>query len=57
MRAIDAGKHVLVEKPMADSADEVRRMFAFAEEKGVVILEAIHFTCDTRVSLLSLAVD
>ena len=43
MRAIAAGKHVLVEKPMADTADEARRMIEFAKEKGVVLLEALHW--------------
>ena len=43
MRSIEAGKHVLVEKPIADTADEVRKIFAFAQKRGVVVLEAVHF--------------
>lgn len=50
MRAIDAGKHVLVEKPIADTPSEVRQIFARAEEKGVVVLEAVHFTFVVRPS-------
>ena len=42
MKALAAGKHVLVEKPSANTADETRRMFAFADEKGLVLLEALH---------------
>ena len=43
MRALQSGKHVLVEKPIADTADEARQIFALAREKGLVVLEAIHF--------------
>ncbi len=44
MRALLAGKHVLLEKPMTDTAEEARQLFALAEEKGLVILEAMHST-------------
>ncbi|KAH7906531.1 hypothetical protein BJ138DRAFT_1162389 [Hygrophoropsis aurantiaca] len=40
MRALAAGKHVLCEKPIADNEDEACRMFSFAEEKGLILLEA-----------------
>lgn len=53
MRAIQAGKHVLVEKPIADTAEEARNIFAFAQSKGVVALEAIHVT-SALVSVVSL---
>ena len=43
MKAIAAGKHVLLEKPSADTKEEARMMFNFAEEKGVVLLEAVHY--------------
>ncbi|KAL1714208.1 hypothetical protein EV715DRAFT_295380 [Schizophyllum commune] len=43
MRALAAGKHVLCEKPMANTAEEIREMFAFSEEKGLVLLEAFHY--------------
>lgn len=36
--ATNAGKHVLVEKPMATSLDEADRMIASAEEAGVVLM-------------------
>ncbi|KAI0367770.1 NAD-P-binding protein [Pilatotrama ljubarskyi] len=42
MRALQAGKHVLVEKPFTDTAEEARLIFALAEEKGLVVLEAMH---------------
>ncbi|KAI0363892.1 NAD-P-binding protein [Pilatotrama ljubarskyi] len=44
MRGLNAGKHVLIEKPVADTAEEARQIFALAEVKGLVALEAIHFT-------------
>ena len=44
MCALEAGKHVLVEKPTADTAHEARQIFALAEKKGLVVLEGIHFT-------------
>ncbi|KDQ61328.1 hypothetical protein JAAARDRAFT_30745 [Jaapia argillacea MUCL 33604] len=43
MKALAAGKHVLLEKPSADTADETRRMFEYAEQKGLVLLEAFHY--------------
>ncbi|KAG9315749.1 NAD(P)-binding protein [Chiua virens] len=43
MKALAAGKHVLVEKPSGDVAEETRRMFEFANQKGLVLLEAFHY--------------
>jgi len=43
MKALQAGKHVLNEKPTADTAAETRAMFALAEEKGLVLLDAYHY--------------
>ena len=40
IRAADAGKHVLCEKPLAASAAEARAMFAAAEKNGVYLVEA-----------------
>ena len=39
--ALNAGKHVLVEKPFTLNADEARELVALAESKGLVILEAM----------------
>ncbi|MCJ8014050.1 Gfo/Idh/MocA family oxidoreductase [Paenibacillus sp. KQZ6P-2] len=38
------GKHVLCEKPLASSSDEVRRMIAAAEANNVVLMEAMKST-------------
>lgn len=43
MRALNSGKNVLSEKPMADTAEEVRKLIDTAEARGVVLLEAIHW--------------
>lgn len=40
MKAIDAGKHVLCEKPLALNAAEAEEMYAAAEAKGVILAEA-----------------
>ncbi|KAF8216898.1 NAD(P)-binding protein [Mycena galopus ATCC 62051] len=43
MKALAAGKHVLLEKPAANTAEEARQMFELAESKGLVLLEAFHY--------------
>ena len=40
IRAVEAGKHVLCEKPLAVSEGEAAAMFAAAERNGVVLREA-----------------
>ncbi|EIN09608.1 NAD(P)-binding protein [Punctularia strigosozonata HHB-11173 SS5] len=43
MKALSKGKHVLLEKPSADTAEETRKMFELAEQKGLVLMEAFHY--------------
>jgi predicted dehydrogenase len=43
MKALSAGKHVLLEKPTGNTAEETRRMFSFANQKGLILLEAFHY--------------
>ena len=40
IRALQAGKHVLCEKPMSRRPEEVERAFAVAEREGLVLAEA-----------------
>ena len=39
--AINAGKHVLCEKPLAQNAEEARAMYAAAEAQGVMLQDAM----------------
>lgn len=43
MKALEAGKHVLLEKPMCNTEDETRRLTEYAESKGLIIMEAFHY--------------
>jgi predicted dehydrogenase len=38
MRALQAGKHVFIEKPLAASVEECLALIQFAEEKGLVVM-------------------
>ncbi len=39
--AIEAGKHVLIEKPIAQSAEEVTELYNLAHENNVFVMEAL----------------
>ena len=43
LRAIEAGKHVLCEKPFTANADEARIVAAAANKSGVIVMEAFHW--------------
>jgi predicted dehydrogenase len=43
MKALQAGKHVLNEKPTADTSEEAAAMFDNAASKGLVLLDAYHY--------------
>jgi xylose dehydrogenase (NAD/NADP) len=43
IRALEAGKHVLCEKPMSSSPAEVERAFAAAERTGFLLTEAFMY--------------
>jgi len=41
--ALEAGKHVLCEKPFTANAEEARAVAAAAERSGLVVMEAFHY--------------
>jgi predicted dehydrogenase len=41
--ALEAGKHVLCEKPFTSNTDEAREVAAVAERTGLVVMEAFHY--------------
>jgi predicted dehydrogenase len=41
--ALEAGKHVLCEKPFTANADEAREVAAAADRTGLVVMEAFHY--------------
>lgn len=43
LRALEAGKHVLCEKPFASNAVEAERMAAAAQQSKLVLMEAFHY--------------
>lgn len=48
IRAADAGKHVLCEKPLAANAAEARAMFGAAEKNGVYLVEAYPYRAQAQ---------
>lgn len=43
LKAIEAGKHILIEKPMATSLADISRIEAAAKAKGVVVMEGFMY--------------
>jgi predicted dehydrogenase len=43
LKAIEAGKHVLCEKPFASNAAEAEQVAAAAKDSGLVVMEAMHY--------------
>ncbi|GAA5230624.1 hypothetical protein GCM10025794_36460 [Massilia kyonggiensis] len=40
-KALQAGKHVLCEKPFTANADEAKKLVELAREKGLIVEEAV----------------
>jgi D-xylose 1-dehydrogenase (NADP+, D-xylono-1,5-lactone-forming) len=52
-RAIEAGKHVLCEKPLTPTAPEAEELFATAAAHGVVLAEAFMYRHHPKIQLLA----
>jgi predicted dehydrogenase len=49
VRALEAGKHVLCEKPLASNTTEAEQMFAAAEKHDRTLVEAFMYRCQPAV--------
>ena len=50
IRAAEQGKHVLCEKPLGTTADEVRRMFDACRAHGVLLMEAFMYRFHPQIA-------
>ena len=55
--ALEAGKHVLCEKPLAITPDEVRRMIAAQGRSGKLLMTAQHFRFEGSAEALKAEID
>lgn len=53
IKAADAGKHVLCEKPFAANAAEARAMFGAAQRNGVIVVEAYPYRAQPQTIRLA----
>ncbi|TDL23991.1 NAD(P)-binding protein [Rickenella mellea] len=56
-KALAAGKHVLLEKPSTDVAQEMQTLCDIAERRGLVLLEAFHYLFHPAVQRVKGIVD
>jgi predicted dehydrogenase len=57
IRAAEAGKHVLVEKPLAENAADVREMIAACEKQRVQFMDGVMFMHSQRLPRLRAVLD
>ena len=57
MQALESGKHVLVEKPMATTVDEVQQIGKLAKEKGLVAMVGHTFLFNSAVRYIKTLID
>lgn len=57
MKAIDAGKNVLCEKPLAPTRKQVEELFEAAEKKGVILMEAFAYLHTPYVAAVKADID
>ena len=57
MKCLEAGKHILVEKPMATTVEEVRQIGELAEEKGLVAMVGHTFLFNAAVRYVKTLID
>jgi D-xylose 1-dehydrogenase (NADP+, D-xylono-1,5-lactone-forming) len=57
IRALEAGKHVLCEKPLSRRPDEVERAFDVADRAGLVLMEAFMYRHNPQTARLKELID
>ncbi|MDD6037607.1 MAG: Gfo/Idh/MocA family oxidoreductase [bacterium] len=57
MKAIEAGKNILCEKPLAPKAEQVAELFEAAKEKGVILMEAFAYLHTPYIDALKKEID
>ena len=55
--ALDAGKHVLCEKPLAPTVDEIRKMIAARDRSGKLLMTGHHFRFSGTARALKTEID
>ena len=45
IKALEKGKHVLLEKPFTSNAEEAKKVVEVADQKGLIVMEAFHWQC------------
>lgn len=43
IKVLEAGKHVLCEKPISANAEEAEKMYKTAKQSGLILMEGLHF--------------